>query len=193
MSGPELLQRGEGKCEDFGRNMRHPPGLLERDQADCWRPTYRLSRDSIERLSCNRPVCTLADIFSCSVPDCVQLTDPEEQVPLDLNELIGISFVLVGVWTVVFILIVELRMVRIWVAVRSQILCASVTSFILVMQWYIYSEIAIQVLSDAILEGIMSQMNFGQIFIYLMMAAGSTCIFVFSRIVLFPLIICDCR
>ena len=123
----------------------------------------------------------------------MQLTDPEEQVPLDLNELIGISFVLVGVWTVVFILIVELRMVRIWVAVRSQILCASVTSFILVMQWYIYSEIAIQVLSDAILEGIMSQMNFGQIFIYLMMAAGSTCIFVFSRIVLFPLIICDCR
>ena len=33
----------------------------------------------VVRLSCGRPVCTLADVYTCGNPDCVQLNDPAAQ------------------------------------------------------------------------------------------------------------------
>ena len=55
---------------------------LSLQMSDCWRPLIHSANISLDRRSCNRPLCTLADVYSCSNPDCVQLNDPAEQLIL---------------------------------------------------------------------------------------------------------------
>ena len=119
ISGPERLRRSEVACEASAEEGAHrAPGSLEiGDEVDCWRPLLNLQSISLERISCERPTCTLADVYSCSDPYCVQLTDPAEQFRLyfiaeyTLIEL-GEYFILSGVSILLALFGAEIRSSR---------------------------------------------------------------------------------
>jgi hypothetical protein len=56
-----------------------PASHFAGNQVDCWRPNIGFANLSADTISCGRSSCTAADIFSCSDPNCVQLTDPAEE------------------------------------------------------------------------------------------------------------------
>merc|ERR1711988_1468328 len=68
------------------------------DRFDCWRPKVHLGKIFVQRISCGRPVCMVADVYACVDPDCVQLTDPAEQFRLySSSSVIPSGFSTVGI------------------------------------------------------------------------------------------------
>ena len=83
-SGLERVRRSESGCEASAgeREHRATARLESGDRVDCWRPLMYFGELVVEQLSCARPVCTLAEVYSCRDPDCVQLSDPAEEFML---------------------------------------------------------------------------------------------------------------
>ena len=81
-SGLERHRRWKKSCEasdeaDGGRLSKER--LNEGDEVGCWRPLMQLDSFVAPGISCGRPVCTSADVYSCGHPDCVQLRVPAEE------------------------------------------------------------------------------------------------------------------
>ena len=90
-SGPEKVRRFSTDCQRYitDEAYRLSPSIRVGNKARCWRLRKDLYKDAISSRLCGRPVCTLADVYSCSVVGCVQLTDPEEQLSdLQANDLL---------------------------------------------------------------------------------------------------------
>jgi hypothetical protein len=80
-SGPERVRRSEMKCEataSEGANLTST-GIGSGERVDCWRPVLHLQNITLEGIPCGRPLCNLADVYSCDNPDCVQVSDPAGQ------------------------------------------------------------------------------------------------------------------
>jgi hypothetical protein len=80
-SGLERQQRSDETCEASASETTHPAAGSHKigDRVQCWRPFEHLHEIIVQRISCGKPVCTLADVYSCDDLDCVQLTDPAGQ------------------------------------------------------------------------------------------------------------------
>jgi hypothetical protein len=87
-SGPERVLRNKNSaCEKTYRPDRYAPSShVVGDQVDCWRPRTPLD-DAFDHeygflsyVECGRPACRLGDVFSCDTIECVQLSDPDEQL-----------------------------------------------------------------------------------------------------------------
>jgi hypothetical protein len=82
--GYDRLGRAEQTCEASTIEKKHllPTSWKVGDQVACWRPQMDISNMTVQGKFCGRTNCTLADVYSCDVPDCVQITDPAKQFDL---------------------------------------------------------------------------------------------------------------
>ena len=58
--------------DDDGESALHTVG----DEVDCWRAQQDFASTSVPGIDCGRPLCTLADVYLCPTPTCVQLANP---------------------------------------------------------------------------------------------------------------------
>jgi hypothetical protein len=115
LHGCERLRRSEKTCEasDLEGELIVPASHSAGNEVDCWRPKIGFANLSVRTLSCGRPECTAADIYSCSDPNCVQLTDPAEEFLLtfgdpDIWARFGIGFLLAGFLVILSVIFSEL-------------------------------------------------------------------------------------
>jgi hypothetical protein len=162
-SGYERLRRSEKTCEASTVDGDHlvPASHRVGDRVDCWRPMMSLTNLSVALISCGRPTCTAADIYSCSVPDCVQLTDPAEEFLLafghnDIWEVLGRCLMLSGVVMMFSVIAGELRYPQaVTCIVKRNLLCSVLISFASAF----YAFMIVGVSSEVIQEYIVSRVG----------------------------------